>query len=139
MMRKLDAATVDVVDANSQKRGQVRLKKMMMRRAIVLLRAQSSTLGLVAPTPDSNPMLYNASFLLFGIAIVVFGYLSLSNIKLPRAVAILMLVLGVLALIDFVFNLAVPSLGDLVGMGVVLLFLIWSLWLSWLFLKGKLI
>lgn len=87
--------------------------------------------GVIAPTPTVNAMIFNASSLLGGIAILLFGYLGLGNPKMPRALAVVAILLGVASAVSIVV--------DIVGLGLIVLIVVWLLWLAWLLLRGKLI
>lgn len=87
--------------------------------------------GVIAPTPTVNAMIFNASSLLGGIAIMLFGYLGLTHPKMPRALAVVAILLGVASAVSIVV--------DIVGLGLIVLIVVWLLWLAWLLLRGKLI
>jgi hypothetical protein len=96
-------------------------------------------LGLFAPTPTSNPMLFNLSTGLLGVVVLVFGYLGLQNSKMPRVLAIIAIVTGILVLVATALTAVAAAIAETVSFVYIILFVIWALWLSWLFLKGKLI
>lgn len=92
--------------------------------------------GMIAPTPDSNALIFNTSSVLGGVAIVLFSFLGFQNAKMPRALAIIGVILGIASILSAVLD----SIGEgIFGVVVLPLFIIWALWLSWLFLKGELI
>jgi uncharacterized membrane protein len=98
----------------------------------------SNLAGIFGPTPDSDPLLFNSSFLLFCVSILCFGYLGYQNAKLPRAAAILALVIGILGVVNLILNFT-SNMGDLLGLAVAGLDIVWSIWVGVLFLREKLI
>lgn len=91
--------------------------------------------GIIAPTPTSNAMIFNASSVLGGIALVLFSYLGFQNAKMPRALSIIGILLGVVSILSGVLS----SMGMILGSLLLPLFIVWLLWMGWLFLKGRLL
>ena len=96
-------------------------------------------LSVIAPTPTSNALLFNTSSVLFGIAILIFGYLGLQNAEMPRPLAIIAILTGIMALVATALTLGALAIADLLSLAFIVLFLVWASWLGWLLLKGKLL
>ena len=116
-----------------------RAQAQMIALIALILGTISMVLALFAPTPTSNPLLFQASSALFGIAILIFGYLGFQNAKMPRALAISAILIGVVALAATALALSSNAMSDMLGLVLIILYLVWALWLGWLFLKGKLL
>ena len=73
---------------------------------------------------------------LFGLGVLVFGYLGLSSPVVPKVLAVVGLACGVAQIVSSFAPLPEESF---VGPLVVLTGLIWTVWLSVLFLRGRMV
>lgn len=123
----------------------------------IVHRAQSSgmalgaalltAVGLIAtlftgdPAVPANAILYEFSYVVFAIGIVLFGWLAYHSAKMPRGLAIAALVSGVLSLvvaIAYAGGTGMAEIANLLNYGSNIPFFVWMIWLSLVFLSGKL-
>jgi hypothetical protein len=101
------------------------------------------TVSLLAgdPSVPANAMMYGISAVVFGVGIILFGWLAYKSSKMPRGLAIAALIGGALSLIAGFFYLGGAGLLDLantLNFGSIVPFFVWMIWLGRLFLTGKL-
>ena len=91
------------------------------------------------PAVPANAFLYGASSVVFGVGILLFGWLAYKSSKMPRLLAYIVLFAGALSLLTGLLFLAGSSdLGNQLNFASILPFFAWMIWLAYLFLTGKL-
>ncbi len=93
------------------------------------------------PNNPANSTTYGISAVVLGVGIVLFGWLAYNSAKMPRGLAIAVLISGVLSLACGIAYLGGPGLLDLANLlnfGSIIPFFVWMIWLGRLFLSGKL-
>ncbi|CAG0953554.1 hypothetical protein GPROT1_00276 [Gammaproteobacteria bacterium] len=107
-----------------------------------LLTAVGLIVSVLAGDPNTpTNILYAVSAIIFGVGIVLFGWLAYNSAKMPRGLAIAALVAGALSLSAGFFDLGGNGLLDvanLLNFGSIIPFFVWMIWLGRLFLTGKL-
>lgn len=106
-----------------------------------------TTVGMIAslfagdPSVPANATLYGVSTVVFGVGIVLFGWLAYNSAKMPRGLAIAALLSGVISLaagIAYLGGSGLLDLANLLNFGSIIPFFVWMIWLGRLFLSGKL-
>lgn len=104
--------------------------------ALSLLMLVAAIVGLTLENLGSGPetALGVVSNVVYGVAFVLLGYLGVTNAQMPRGLALLASGVGVLALVSAVANgVGLGSVAAAVGMLMVLVWAVWSVWLwRWL-------
>ena len=110
--------------------------------AAALLTAVGLILSILAGDPNTpNNIVYAISAVVFGIGVMLFGWLAFNSAQMPRGLAIAALLGGALSLIAGFFYLGgagMLDLANLLNFGSIIPFFVWMIWLGRLFLAGKL-
>jgi hypothetical protein len=90
----------------------------------------------VDPTDVTNPILLIMTAC-YGVGSLLLGWLAYRNPRLPRGLAVLLLLIGVLSLIMIVpMVVGAADVVDIANLVVGILYIVWALWLGWVFIKG---
>jgi hypothetical protein len=108
-----------------------------------LLTAVGLIVSLLAgdPSVPANAMMYGISAVVFGVGIILFGWLAYKSSKMPRGLAIAALIAGALSLVGGFFYLSgtgMLDLANILNFVSIIPFFVWMIWLGRLFLTGKL-
>jgi hypothetical protein len=84
-----------------------------------------------------SAVLFGVYYLLYSLPFLIFGYLGLRSVRMPRLLAVLALLTGGIAFIAGVIDLfGKPSLADNIQSVSILFMLAWAVWL-WRVLRSK--
>jgi uncharacterized membrane protein YwaF len=85
-----------------------------------------------------NSTLGNLWYLLFSFPFLIYGFLSFRNARMPRGLAVVALLAGLILFVSGVIGLlGNPDLSDNVSTFAFLLILVWEVWLWRVFLSKK--
>ena len=86
----------------------------------------------------NNPILFGLWYLLFSLPFLIFGYLGVRSAWMPRVLAILAFLAGVIYFVAGVFGLlGNPVIADSISTLSILFVLVWSVWLWRVLLSNK--
>lgn len=107
-----------------------------------LLTAIGLIISILSGDPNTpNNTLYAISAVVFGIGIILFGWLAYNSAKMPRGLAIAGLIAGAFSLVAGFFyfgGAGLLDLANLLNFGSIIPFFVWMIWLGRRFLTRKL-
>ena len=92
------------------------------------------------PSVPTNAFFYGTCTVVFGVGIVLLAWLAFNSPKMPRGLAIAVLIMGIMSLVAGVFYLGgagMLDIANLLNFGSIIPSIVWMLWLGRLFLSGK--
>lgn len=109
--------------------------------AAALLTAVGLILSILAGDPSTpNNILYAVSSIIFGVGIILFGWLAFNSAQMPRGLAIAALIAGALSLIAgflYMGGAGMLDIANLLNFGSIIPFFVWMIWLGRIFLTNK--
>lgn len=105
--------------------------------AVVLLAASTIISFFIDPTDLANPFVLILT-LVYGAGGLLLGWLAYRSPRMPRGMGILVLAIGAISLVAAVFvSIGSADIAGLLNLIVGILFVVWTLWLGWHFLRVK--